>query len=259
MIPTLLTDSITPNLECALHYALLWGLEAVELRSVGGPGDRVPNVNERKLRGQLMESDMPVVAVAPALFEGDLADRAAWLNEVATLVDTLRFCSRIDCSRIVVSGFRGPIADVQDDVADPFRRAAARADVSGIQLCVSNSAAGLIRTGAELSTLLDAVGNSAVTAAWNPMEAAMAGEDPSEGVDALEGRIGLVRCSNGRRSGNGWEARTIDNGAVDWADQIRRLRKMGFAGPLSLEIRAEPRAVNGLREATTLIRMLRAK
>jgi sugar phosphate isomerase/epimerase len=157
-----------------------------------------------------------------------------------------------------VSGFRGPIADVQDDVADPFRRAADSADGSGIQLCVSNSAAGLIRTGAELSTLLDAVGNSAVTAAWNPMEAAMAGEDPSEGVDALEGRIGLVRCSNGSRSGNGWEARTIDSGAVDWADQIQRLRRMGFAGPISLEIRAEPRAVNGLREATALIRMLRA-
>lgn len=258
MIPTLLTDSITPNLERALHYALLWGLEAVELRSVGGPGDRVPNVNERKLRGQLMESELPVVAIAPALFEGDLTDRAAWLNEIATLDETLRFCSRIDCRRIVMSGFRGPITDAQDDAADPFRRAAARARGSGIQLCVSNSAAGLIRTGAELRTLLDAVGNPAVMAAWNPMEAVMAGEDPSEGVDALKGRIGLVRCSNAGRSGNGWEARTIDTGAVDWADQIQRLRRMGFAGPLSLEVRAEPRPRNGLHEATALIRILRA-
>ena len=257
MIPTLLTDSITPNLERALHYALLWGLEAVELRSVGGPGDRVPDVNERKLRGQLMESEMPVMAVSPALFEGHLADRAAWLNEVATLDDTLRFCSRIDCPRIVVAGFRGQTRDTQDDLADPFRHAAARTQGSGVQLCVSNSAAGLIRTGAELRSLLDAVGDPAVLAAWNPMAAAMAGEDPSHGVDVLEGRIGLVRCSNGSASGNGWEPRTIDSGAVDWADQIQRLRRLGFAGPLSLEVRVEPRVKTGLREATALIRMLR--
>jgi sugar phosphate isomerase/epimerase len=94
-------------------------------------------------------------------------------------------------------------------------------------------------------------------AAWNPMEAMMAREHPVDGIDALAGRIGLVRCSNGIQVGNGWEPRTIDRGAIEWADQIDRLRRMSFDGPVSLEIRVDPGPKSGLRESMALIDLLR--
>ncbi len=275
MIPTLLTDSITFDLDRAIHYALLWGLEAVELRSVGSPHDRVPFVNERKLRRRLQRSELPILAIVPGLFEGDLSDRAAWLNELATLEETLSFCTRIDCSRVVVSSFRCAGADEGpaygdeyarsrdaeaslDEIADVLRRAAVKADRSNVRLCVSNGDGGVVRTGAQLAGLLDRIGHPAMTAAWHPDQACMAGENPSLGLDALDRRVGLVRCRNVARIGNGWEARTIDKGAVDWADQIERLHEIDFDGPISLEVRVEPGVANGLREATELIRLIRA-
>lgn len=277
MIPTLLTDSISPDLERSVHYTLLWGLEAVELRRVGGALDRVPHVNEQLVRGRLVESEMPVLAISPGMFEGAFEDRSTWLNELAAFEETTRFCRRIDCGRIVVSSFFGSeasergrdeavpsIADRQvqpfspiESIADPFRRAAVQAHKNGIQLCVSNRADGLVRTGEQLASLLVAVDHPGVTGAWDPLEALIAGENPLDGLSALEDRVGHVRCSNARRKGNGWEARSIDSGAVDWADQIERLYRIGFSGAISLDVRVEPKAKSGLREATELIKLLR--
>lgn len=279
MIPTLLTDSISFDIDRAIHYTLLWGLEAVELRAIGGPRDRVPFVNEQKLKRRLTESDLPVLAIVPGMFEGELEDRAEWLNELATLDETLQFCRRLDCKQVVVSSFlhsangstpsggphpvdesdRGAARSGLPVIADIMRRAAERASRSNVYLCIANDHRGRMRTGSELARLLRSIDHPAVLAAWHPDEAYMAGENPADGLDALADRIGIVRCRSVARVGNGWEVRTIDRGAVDWADQIKRLKDLGFSGPLSLDVRVEPKAKNGLREATELIRMIRAR
>ena len=77
MLPVWLTDSVTPNLSRAVHYTLLWGLEGVVLRTVWTSDNRVPFVNEQQLRTRLQEADLPVVAIAPGLFEGHLREKAA--------------------------------------------------------------------------------------------------------------------------------------------------------------------------------------
>ena len=63
MLTAWLTDTVTSDLDRALHYTLLWGLEGVELRTVGGAEDRVPFVNEAKLKRRLSEHELPVVAI----------------------------------------------------------------------------------------------------------------------------------------------------------------------------------------------------
>lgn len=268
MIPTLLTDSVTSDLERAVHYALLWGLEAVELRSVGGPMDRVPHINEQKVRRRLLESELPAVAVAPSLFEGDVADRAQWLNDLAMLDETLRFCARLDCPRIVVSCFQGDATDTAlASAARALNSAGDRAAKKNITVCVLNTEGGIASTGAALERLVGAVGHESVVAAWDPAVAAMTGEDPAEALDGLAPKVGLVRCRNVEHTGNGWEARAIDRGAVDWCDQLKRLKDAGFDGPLSLDIAAEPsgasahrtsKSKTGLHDATALIGLIRA-
>ena len=254
MIPSLLTDTITTDLDRAVHYALLWGLEGVELRSVGGPADRVPFVNESKLRYRLQESELPVVAVVPGIFEGRVDDRSTWLNEVASLDETLQFCRRINCPRVVVSSFeRG---GEEGSTVKALRAAGERAGRYGIEICVINEVGMSASTGAELARLVSAAGN--VLAAWSPAAALESGEDVVEGLEALKGSIAIVRCRNGAVQGNGWEPRSIDRGEIDWPGQVRKLADGGFDGPISLEVTGDQPAKQGLHDATAIIQYIRA-
>lgn len=258
MIPSLLTDSVTYDLDRAIHYALLWGLEGLELRRVGGPNDRVPFINEQKLRHRTTEADLPVVAVEPGMFLGRIGDRAAWLNELAELDETLEFCRRIGCERIVASSFLDGDQNALSGSADALRQAGRKAERSGALLCVLNQRGHVASTGASLAALLDVVDHDAVRAAWNPSDALISGEEPEAGLEALGRSVELVRCRNVARRGNGWEARPIDNGGVDWTAQLRALARVGYDGPLCLEVDVEPAAQEGLRSATALIRLLRS-
>ena len=258
MIPALLADSVTYDVERAVHYALLWGLEGLELRAVGGPNDRVPFVNESRVRAHLLESDLPIVAADPATFLGGVGDRAALLNDLAQLPETLGFCRRIGCTRVVVSSFRVDGEDSNlDRAVDALRRAGEQASKNGVMICVLNEVGFAAPHGRGLARMLDAVGSGAVVAAWDPVEALRAGEDPGEGLQRLGGRVGLVRCHNGIVAGNGWEPRSIDSGEIDWPDQLERLAASGYDGPICLDVEAEPKPKIGLRDATTLIRWIR--
>ena len=65
MTPVWYTDSVTSDLDRALHYTALWGLEGIEMHAMGGPASVVPNVDEDKLRRRLFEYDLPLAAVVP--------------------------------------------------------------------------------------------------------------------------------------------------------------------------------------------------
>lgn len=254
MLPAWLTDTVTSDLDRALHYTLLWGLEAVELRTVGRAHDRVPFVNEAKLVRRLAEHELGVAAVVPGLFEGRVVERAAWLNELAALGETLRFCRRVGCSRVVVSAFTEATPEA---AAEPLRRAGEAAAQAGVTLAVLNEQGAAHATGAALAALLEAVDHAHVQAAWHPAEALAAGEDPARGLAALAGRVALVRCRDGRPQPGGWADAPLGEGAVGWADQLRRLAADGFEGPLSLELTGEARPRRGLHDATTLVHLVR--
>ncbi len=258
MLPAWLTDTVTSDLDRALRYTLLWGLEGVELRTVGRASDRVPFVNEEKLRRRLAEHEMPVVAVVPGLFEGPASHRATWLDDVAQLDETLGFCRRLGCPRVVVSAFEADDDAPGDTAADALRRAGTLAARRGLTLAVLNEAGMAHPTGAALARLLATVDHPAVRAAWNPAAAAQAGEDPLRGLEALAGRVELVRCTDGVLRGEAWHPTPLGEGAVGWRDQLRALHADGFAGPVSLEVNLEPPPRHGLRMATTLIAMIRA-
>lgn len=260
MIPALLTDTVTLNLDRALYLTLLWGLEGVELRTIGGPSDRVPFVNEEKLRRRLQEHELPAVAIVPGMFEGSVRDRRTWMNEIAAFDEVLSFCQRIDCPCVVVSAFAAEQVEVPvEEAARALRMAGDKAADYGVRVAVLNEPEGAFPTGQALATLLQAVDHPAVGAAWNPGTALQAGENPAEGLQALTGRIWLVRCSDWRIDPDRgvWEPAPFGEGAVHWHTQLQMLRTMGFAGPLSLEVHAEPRAKRGLHDATRLLQLLR--
>ena len=256
-LPAWLTDTVTPDLDRAMHYTLLWGLEGVELRVVGKPGERVPFVNEARLRRRLEEKELEVAAIVPGMFEGPATDQAMWLNEVAGFDEVLQFCGRIGCPRVVVSAFaeeEGVSAEAL--AAEALRRAGNLASGHGVTLAVLNEVGMARATGTAMAALLDAVGHAAVRAAWSPATALQAGERPDEGLEALRSHVELVRCADGLLSEGTWYPTRLGEGAVDWPKQMERLKDIRYRGPFSLEVHRVPRPLSGLHDATTLIKWI---
>jgi sugar phosphate isomerase/epimerase len=254
LLPVWLTDTVTLDLDRAVHYTLLWGLEGVVLRTVGGAADRVPHVNEARLKRRLREHELPAAAVDPGLFEQPAEQRGAWMNDLAFLDETASFCERIGCRRIIVGGLPGSAADEQ--AVDALRRAGDRAARRGCVLAVRNE--GEARATAEaLAALLEAVGHPAVRACWSPADGLQAGERAAVGAEALRGRVELVVVRDGESAASGWQPEPLGEGAVGWPEVLRGLHASGFDGPLCLDLSAAESARDGLHEATTLIRLMR--
>lgn len=257
MLPVWLTDTVTSDLGRALHYTELWGLEGVELRTVGGAEDRVPRVNESKISQALDRSGKFLSAIVPNMFEGPVSDTAAWMNDLVTFDETLNFCDRVRCPRVVIPPFAAEEGASVDRMADALRRAGDRAKEHDVLVCVHHGPETGCPTGVDLASLLALVGHPNVQATWDPVASLRAGEDPADGLDALGHRIAHVRCADGRIVDGFWEDTSFGEGDIDWQDQLRRLYALDYVGPLSLEVYVEPRPKHGLRSATTLIHMIR--
>lgn len=252
MIPVWLTDTVTPNLDRALHYTLLWGLDGLVLRTVGTREDRVPHVNEDKLRRRLAEHEVPAVAVDPGLFEQPAAERSGWMNDLLLLPEVATFCRRIGCPCVLVGALPG------DDgiAAEVLRQAGAIAARHGVVLAVRNEVGGRAK-GEEIAALLDAVGHERVRACWSPADALEAGEDAADGLRALGDQIALVMVRDGIVGPSGWEPQPFGEGAVGWEGVLRSLHARGYDGSLCLDLRDLAAAKDGLGEATALIRAAR--
>jgi sugar phosphate isomerase/epimerase len=249
-----LPDLVSRDIDRMLHYTLLWGFEAVDLRMVGN--SRVPHVNEEKVLRRLQEAEITVAAVSPGLFEGPAEEKAVWLNEVAQLPDTLRFCQHVGCSTILVSGFQAsddPRA--RENAVDAFKRAAALAERKGIALAVCNESDGLFPTAATLAALLEDVGSEALRASWSPAQERIA----AGSVDHLkfDGKIIHVRVAQITGASADHAPSALESGVIDWPGVLSDLRKDGFDGTLSMETRAEPIKKQGIRDATLLHQLWR--
>ena len=273
MFPIWLTDAVTPDIDRAFHYTMLWGLEGLEVGALGSASDRVPYVDEAKLRRRIQEHHLPVEAVTPGLFQGPSSARAMWLNDLLVLKETLAFCRRISCPRVVISAFaeEDPREAMPPEAAiEALQKAGDAATSADITLCILNEPDSLCATGTALAELLAAVNHPQVRAAWQPAVALEAGEDAADGLAALGEQVALVRCANRVQVEGRWLAAAVGEGAVDYGLQFEQLRNTGFDGPVSLLVDVEPgqgqrpsddapsrKPRYALRAATWLIRMLR--
>ncbi|HLT45619.1 MAG TPA: TIM barrel protein [Rubricoccaceae bacterium] len=262
MLPVLVTDTVTPDLGRAVHYALLWGLEGVVLRTVGGPGERVPFVNEARVRARLGEAELPVAAVDPGLFEAAPARRAAWMNDLASFAESAAFCRRLGCGLVLTGALAEPGAAWDADAAaSVLRQAGEAAARAGLRLGVRNEAGGACASGEALAALLGRADHPALGAAWSPADAAEAGHDPAAGLSALlDVRVPVlyVAVRDGEEEAGAWVPRTPGEGGVGWPGQLEALARAGFDGPLGLVVDGAPAAKAGLHGASALIAMARA-
>ena len=250
-------DVVTTDLGRAVRYTLLWGLDGMALRTVGGAGDRVPFVNESAVRARLADADLPVVAVAPGVFEGDAESRASWLNDVTVLEEAARFARRMGCSVVRVGALA---AGERPGSAEALHAAGEVAQRVGLRLAVRNEAGTSVGTGAALAALLSDAGHASVGADWRPADAFASGEEPAAGLRALVERavpLVTVGVRDGVRDGGAWIETMLGDGAVGWEAHVDALADAGVEGPLVLDALPGPAGSHGLETATRLVRLAR--
>jgi sugar phosphate isomerase/epimerase len=251
VIPVWFTDTLTTDFSRAAGYTLLWGLEGVVLRQLER-GTLVPDVNEAKLRHRLAADDLPVAAIEPGLFQGSPAERAVWMNDLRRLDESIAFCRRIGCERIIVGALPG---GSPEEAAPALKMAGDRADKHGVWLAVRNYGEGR-DTGRDLASLLALCAGHSVSACWDPAGALEAGEEASDGLEALGPRLAIVVARDLAQGASGDTRKSLGEGVVGWKRIFASLARRGFGGPVALDLLGcRPR--DGLREATRLIHMLR--
>ncbi|MEM6328256.1 MAG: TIM barrel protein [Bacteroidota bacterium] len=236
MTPALLTDTISPDVRRAVDAALLWGLEAVALRTIGR--ERVPNTNEHRLLRVLRDAEMPVAWVDPGLFQGAAGHRAGVWNDVEALRDVGTFCARLGCSVVAV----GSLAEASRETAEvigPLRRLGDAAAREGLRVGVRNE--GMAPSAMALAALVRETDHPAVGALWSLRASREAEDDLAEAASVLT-EAGLL----------GVEA---DERIADDADMLETLARGGFGGPVVLAL--ESPQTDGLAVSTALVRGLR--
>ncbi|MEM9996468.1 MAG: TIM barrel protein [Bacteroidota bacterium] len=261
MTPILLTDTVTTDLDRALHYALLWGHEGLAIRTFGRHGERIPYVNEAKLKRRLDEHDLPLVAVEPGLFEGAAGDRVQALTDLGALPETLSFCVRFGCRLVLVGALAADSETSPVAGAEVLRRAGEAAAKQGVVLGVRNQAGTACAGGAALAALLAEVAHPNVRAAWSPVEALVAKRDQAASLKADAHAVGphaaLVVVRDGRGAGGVWTEAIPGEGTVGWENHLQILHDGGFNGPCCLEVHGEPAGPFGLRATTSLVQLQR--
>lgn len=245
MIPAWLPDTVTTDLDRVVSRALLWGIEALELRMIGGATRRVPHVNEPPLKRRLEESELAVASISPGLFEGFATDRASALDDLARLDDSLRFCTRFRCPVVILSTFQAS-GSLPQHTLDLLRRAGDRAARAGITLALVNEIGMTACDPSTLAETLESVSHPAVAAA---LDLAVPGAfTAAEAVTLLAQRLRLVRLGSPDP-----QAETPAPEPV-----VAALAGAGYTGPLSMVLPVAATGKDGLQRANRLVAALRA-
>lgn len=233
------TDEIDEDPRVSAEFLQRFGLHYAEVRSVWGqyntsqPPDRI-----REARAIFDAHQIRTSVLDTAFFRGEIpAGNPDW-----ALLDAAVERARIlgtDVLRIFAFMPKdGNTADpgVWPRICDWLGQAADRA--RGVRLAVENLKGSYVQTGADSARLLKAVPAPNLGLAWDPNNAAQAGETPfPDGYSKLDPkRIFHVHLRDFRHTPDGkveWAA--VGAGEFDNRAQIRALLKDGYKGAFTLE------------------------
>lgn len=251
-------ETVTRRMNEISSTALLWGFDALELRSVGGPEDRVPHVSERLIRTSCLEADLEVAALDPEFFTGPTAEKANWMNELAVLPEVIRLAGRLRCPGIILGSLEdGGEAD-ESSVAAALERilgdAGRLARREGIALHIrtaSDRRAQIVRdvvasTGHKAVSLLPEFGVELKTDGDDPVVAVTGADPPQQNPDTSYVRLIY----------DGPESISIDETEIlqeNLRQFIARLAASGFSSDVCLEFRHRPEPATGLRVSTAFV------
>lgn len=226
---------LTSDLGRIVHYAGLWGVDGVELRTLGRHRERVPHVNVAAVRRRVEDEELDVISVDPGFFACSAEERAVWLNDLQELPNVVRFCTRVSATTIVMGGLGATGAVPSAPFNDALRLVG---NVPDVRMMVMDTPAE-----GQVADLVSHVGSARLQRA-----ATTSLVDPV--VSGNMAHVGMIRCSS--------DFENVPDELVlrdIWSSFLAEKIAAGFEGDIVFEFtsNAEPGKV-GLRVATALIK-----
>ena len=230
---SVITDEIDPGLARALDVCEELGIDAVELRTLGGVQvvDR-SDVELTAIRAELDARSFSVCALASPYLKCDRGE-----DQALVLDRALRAAAVLGAPIVRAFGYwreANPAAALPD-LGRALHDATARAASSGLTLALENEHECNVASAGEARGALAAAEAPELRLIWDPGNAAML--DPGEwsglgGLETVVDRVAHVHLKDVTMAG---EWTRIGEGIVDFRAQLACLAEAGYDGYLSFE------------------------
>jgi sugar phosphate isomerase/epimerase len=250
----IIPDEYTYDPFTAFELGRGWGIEHFEIRyayrwrvphAPAWAGDLVANAAKAY--------DVTVTAISPGLFKPVMRTDGSQIpistetpGEVRRHLDELlprqfEFAHRLGTKNITVFALpkppEAPPERFPPIVVESLAEAAQKAAAEGFTLFLENCTGLWADTGRATAALVSAVGSKSLKVTWDPANVVYSGpaEEPvSEGYPAVQAHVGNVHVKDATFTDAGHWVQ-MGEGAIDWANQLARLREDGYSGFLTLE------------------------
>jgi sugar phosphate isomerase/epimerase len=265
---SIVTDEVSADLETAIELGLEWGVDAFELRGIGG--QRVPRYTDYQKQRVLELRDaynIHIAAISPGLFKIPYppkkrdqfslqvidsnyydqwqAARCLLDYHVKELIPaSIEYAKQVGTRQIVAFSFdRGdnPPGPPPDEILEIFQLAARQAAHAGLQLSIEVEKGFWADTGARTAEIIRAVGEEGFGINWDPGNAFEAGDIPfPDGYHAAQKYVQHVHFKDVIRQPDGTFDYTCA-GEIDWEGQIQALSEDDYDGYISVESHMQPK------------------
>jgi sugar phosphate isomerase/epimerase len=251
-----ITDEIDEDLGHALRVMAQYGIDAAEVRSVGGKNISTMTPSEVTSVRRLLDSHgANAIGVASPFYKTHLVgidtdgeigalhgaqalgfdDQIALLRHCiaaakvlgATMVRTFTFWSRVPLTE-----------QIEERIVDSYTLPAKIAEDAGVTLIIENEHGCFAGTGVEAARIVSRIDSPAVKIVWDPGNAIFAGEQAFPvGYDAAKPYIAHVHVKDAAPVGPEGKIEwvVVGGGSVNWPGQLTALKADGYTGYLSLE------------------------
>jgi sugar phosphate isomerase/epimerase len=265
---SLVTDEVSADLETAIELGLEWGVDAFELRGIGG--QRVPRYSDYQKQRVLELKEaygIQIAAISPGLFkipyppkkreqfslqvidsnfydQWQAAHRLLDYHIKELLPASIEYAKQIGTRQIIAFSFdRGnqPPGLPSDEILEIFQMSAKQVAQEGMQLSIEVENNFWADTGERTAAIIRAVGEAGFGVNWDPGNAFAAGDIPfPNGYQAIRQNVQHVHFKDAVRRPDGTIYHACE-GDIDWAGQIRALFEDDYQGFVSVEPHLKPK------------------
>lgn len=252
----IITDEVSPNLTTVLsNFFPKYHLKWAELRNVALDGKSsyfytAASVAQAKaVRKQLDDADIKVSVLDTAIYKialpgtKPIGENAADLNqstgEYGRQLEDLKHAAEIahilGTNRVRIFTFKRVAHpdEIFDRILEELHKALAAAKASDVVLVVENEFDCNTGTGAETAKLFKAISDRHLMHNWDPGNCYEAGEKPFPDAWNQLDHSRIVHIHLKDAKGKSWEP--IGGGDIDFVGQFEALKKIHYAGTMSLE------------------------
>ncbi|MBS7606600.1 sugar phosphate isomerase/epimerase [Candidatus Bathyarchaeota archaeon] len=266
----IVTDEVSSDPETAMELISDWGVKYIEIRAVWRK--RVPDIESyeiRRLLDLISSYNVRVAAISPGVFKCRIDDEATVMKHLnERLPRSIELAEALGTNTVIVFGF---LCDDPSNrkyfhyATEILRKASDYAAERGIMLALENEPFSLADTGERSANLARSIGRENLRLNWDPCNAYVSGELPSEGYKHVRDLVAHVHLKDVViDQGSGKKIYVpFGDGEVDVFSQVKYLVNDGYRGFFSIETHMSKNRVKGtftcLRRLQSLIEELGEK